>query len=172
MKKIYSTVMMLAMMVAALSFSACSSSDDDLPDTKMDYDVIQINGVKHACYGYRSFATYVSTWDLSRHSGEVRLPCGLLSDAEKGEYDYDYLYTISLDGNEDLKKGCKLEDFDPWLELLGDWYSSYGYVSGSATVTDKRNDDYVTIKFNSFTFSDGNKSYTFDGTVQLMLDED
>ena len=102
----------------------------------------------------------------------MRLPCGLLSDAEKGEYDYDYLYTISLDGNEDLKKGSKLEDFDPWLELLGDWYSSYGYVSGSATVTDKRNDDYVTIKFNSFTFSDGNKSYTFDGTVQLMLDED
>ena len=29
MRKIYSLMMMLAMMVAALSFNACSSSDDD-----------------------------------------------------------------------------------------------------------------------------------------------
>ena len=173
MKKIYSTVMMLAMMFAALSFSACSKSDDDLPDFKNDYDVLQINGVKYACYGYRSIVTYVSTWDLSHHTGELRLPCGLLSDAEKGEYDYDYMYTIYLEGDGELKKGCKLEDFDPWFEVFGDWNSSgCDYVSGSATVTDKKNDDYVTIKFDSFTFSEGNKSYTLNGTVQLQLDED
>lgn len=37
MKKIYSTIMMLAMMVAALSFTACSSDDDnDSKETNSD----------------------------------------------------------------------------------------------------------------------------------------
>ena len=69
MKRLNLSMMMFAMMFAALSFSACSKSDDDLPDFKNDYDVLQINGVKYACYGYRSIVTYVSTWDLSHHTG-------------------------------------------------------------------------------------------------------
>ena len=35
-------------------------------------------------------------------------------------------------------------------------------------IIDKKNDDYITIKFESFAF----ESYTFNGTVQLSLDED
>ena len=35
MKKIYSTIMMLAMMVAALSFTACGDDDDDTPETSI-----------------------------------------------------------------------------------------------------------------------------------------
>ena len=75
MRKIYSLMMMLAMMVAALSFNACSSSDDDGDgiDVKMDYDVLQVNGVSYACYGYRCFVTYESTWDLM-----VRFSCLLM----------------------------------------------------------------------------------------------
>ena len=97
MKKVYSMLMMLAMMFAAFSFTACSSSDDDNGiDFKQDYDILQINGVDYACYGYRCVITYSSSWDLSKHRGDILLPCGKLSDAQKGEYDYDYMYTIYL----------------------------------------------------------------------------
>ena len=85
--------MLLAMMVAALSFTSCSK-DDDENGFSQDYDVLQVNGEKYACYGYRCFITYSSSWDLSRNRGEILLPCGKLSDAEKGEYDYDYMFCI------------------------------------------------------------------------------
>jgi hypothetical protein len=175
MKKIYSTIMMLAMMIAALSFTACggSDSDDDYADyLKNEYDILIINGEKYACFGYRSLITYQSTWDLSKHTGEIRLPCGKLSDAQKGEYDYDYAFMIKLKGNQDLKIGSKLEDFSPTFTGVDDWSGPYDYDSGSATITDKKDDKYITIKFNSFKFGSGSKSYTLDGTVQLDLDED
>ena len=172
MKQIYSTIMMLALMVAALSFTACGGDDDDDDlGLKVDYDVLQINGVDYACYGYRSFITYTSTWDLSNHSGEILLPCGNLSDAKKGEYDYDYMYSIYLEGNQDLKKGSKLENFSPEFEDVGEW-DRLSYSSGSATITDKKDDKYINVKFDSFKFGNGSKSYTLNGTVQLDLDED
>ena len=172
MKQIHSTLMMLAIMIAALSFTACGGDDEeDDFGLKVDYDVLQINGVSYACYGYRSFITYSSTWDLSNHSGEILLPCGNLSDAKKGEYDYDYMYSIYLEGNQDLKKGSKLENFSPEFEEAGIW-DTFNYASGSATITDKKDDKYITVKFDSFKFSNGSKSYTLNGTVQLDLDED
>lgn len=174
MKKLHSTIMMLAMMVAALSFTACGG--DDYEDViSQDYDVLQVNGEKYACYGYRSIITYSSSWDLSRNQGEILLPCGKLSDAEKGEYDYDYMFTIHLKGNDKLKKGSKLESYSPTFDSSGDYYSlDYGleYASGSATITDKKDDKYITIRFDSFKFGNGGKSYTLNGTVQLDWDED
>ena len=172
MKKIYSTIMVLAMMVAALGFTACGGGDDDDNKSfKQDYDVLQINGVDYACYGYRCIVTYQSTWDLSKHSGDIRLPCGYLSDAQKGEYDYEFMYLIYLKGNQDLTVGSKLEDFSPIFENLSDW-SELKYTSGSATILDKQNDKYITVNFDSFTFSNGSKSYTLNGRVQLDFDED
>ena len=57
MKKIYSTVMMLAMMVAALSLTACGGDDDGDGgyDFKQDYDVLQINGVQYAWLSLRNY---------------------------------------------------------------------------------------------------------------------
>lgn len=103
MKKLYSTIMMLAMMVAALSLTACGGDDDENggSNLKQDYDILQVNGVDYACYGYRCAVTYTSTWNITNNSGEIMLPCGNLSDAKKGEYDYDYMYIINLEGSED-----------------------------------------------------------------------
>ena len=172
MKRIYSAIMMIAMMVAAFSISACGSdSDDDDYGKKMDYDVLQINGDDYACYGYRCVITYQSSWDLSKHYGEILLPCGKLSDAQKGEYDYDYMYAIKIEGNQDLKKGSKLENYSPTFMSSGDW-DYLDYVGGSATITDKVDDRYITIKFDSFKFGQGRKTYTLNGTVQLDFDED
>ena len=166
MNKIYSIVVMLAMMVAALSFSACGGDDGD--DFKQDYDVLQINGIQYACYGYRCIVTYTSTWNSTKHSGEIMLPCGDLADAQKDVHKYSYMYTIDLKGSQDLKTGSKLENFSPIFERIGEW-KGLSYISGSASVIDMMNDRYITIKFDSFTFGSGSKSYTLNGTVQLML---
>lgn len=152
--------------------SSCSKDDDDDSNFGLDYDVIQINGESYACYGYRSIVSYQSTWSLSKHKGTIALPCGKLSDAQKGEYDYDYLHAIQLEGKEDLRVGSKLEDFAPEFGTTDDVLKTYKFVSGSATVTNKKDDDYITIKFESFKFANGSKTYTLNGTVQLMFDED
>ena len=175
MKIVYSAILLLAMMVAALSLTACGGDDDEKGGTSLDYDILQINGVNYACYGYRCMITYTSTWDLSRNRGEIQLPCGLLSDAEKGKYDYAYMFTITLEGDKRLERGSKLENYSPTFESSED-YISFGnrldYVSGSATITDKMDDKYITIRFDSFKFGNGGKSYSLNGTVQLDLKED
>ncbi len=170
MKKHFNLMAFALLAVFSLAFISCSKDNDNGEiNFKQDYDILQINGEKYACYGYRCFITYSSDWDLSTHSGTIRLPCGKLSDAKKGEYDYDFWYSIYLEGNQDLKKGSKLENFSPVFE--GD-YDMGDYISGSATITDKKDDVYITVRFDSFKFSDGSQSYTLDGTVQLDLDED
>ena len=88
MKKLYSTIMLLAIMATALGFTACGNDDEeDEINLKQDYDILQVNGVDYACYGYRCIITYSSTWNKTNHSGEILLPCGKLSDAKKGEYE-------------------------------------------------------------------------------------
>ena len=166
--------MLLAMMVAALSLTACGDDDEeDGINLKQDYDILQVNGVNYACYGYRCIITYSSSWNKSKHSGEILMPCGKLSDAKKGEYDYDYMYGIVLEGSKDLKKGSKLEDYSLWFDSSEDSYNDYEYASGSAIVADIKSDEYITINFNSFKVrnEDGN-SYVLNGTVQLDFDED
>lgn len=173
MKRIkYLFPVIVALVCAATALSSCGKDDDDNSNPLVSYDVIQINGESFACYGYRCAITYTSTWDLKTHSGDVTLPCGKLSDAQKGEYDYDYLYTIDLQGKQDLQKGSKLEDFSPTLTTVEDFMEDYAYESGSATITDKVDDEYITVKFENFKCVSGSKSYVINGTVQLDLDED
>ena len=101
------------------------------------------------------------------------MPCGKLSDAKKGEYDYDYMYGIVLEGSKDLKKGSKLEDYSLWFDSSEDSYNDYEYESGSAIVDDIKSDEYITINFNSFKVcNDDGNSYVLNGTVQLDFDED
>ena len=174
MKKLYSTIMMLAMMIAALSLTACGGDDDNNDiNLKQDYDILQVNGVDYACYGYRCIITYSSTWNKTKNSGKILLPCGKLSDAKKGEYDYDYMYGIKLEGSKDLKKGTKLEEYSLQFDSSEDYYHKYNYTSGSATVAEIRSDEYITIKFDSFMVSNKEgDSYVLNGTVQLDFDED
>jgi len=83
------------------------------------------------------------------------------------------MYGIKLEGSKDLKKGSKLEDYSLKFDSSEDYYHNYYFTSGSATVADIRNDEYITIKFDSFMVSnkDGN-SYVLNGTVQLDFDVD
>ena len=167
MKKV---LMLFAMLVATLVLTACGGNDADSGDYDFSqpYDVLQINGVKHACYGYRSASTYSSLWNSTKHCGRIMLPCGDLTDAQNAAKRYSYFYDIRLKGNQDLRIGSKLEDFNLKFEKVGET-RRYPYISGSATVMDKVDDKYITIKFDSFSFDNGSKSYTLNGTVQLQL---
>lgn len=163
---------MLAMTVATLCFTACGGDDDGDngnggTNFNQVYDELRINGVKYACYGYRSAITYSSSWDSSIHCGEIVLPCGKISDAQEGKYNYDYMYTIFLEGNQNLNIGSKLENYSPKIEDLSKMNSLFNYVSGSATIIDKKDDKYITVRFDDFTF----KNYTLNGTVQLLFEE-
>lgn len=160
-------VMVLASCGGDNGGSSSSSGGYSYPTTI--YDVLDINGAKYACYGYRSPVTFESAWNLTTHSGKLRLPCGTLAKAESGTHDYDYMFYIHLKGNKDLGKGSKLEDFSPKFEPVSE--GEINYVSGFATVTDKKNNDYITIKFESFKFGSGSKTYILNGTVQLMIGE-
>jgi len=169
--------LLFAMMAVMLSCAFVSCGGDDDNDNgysnKMDYDILNINGKDYACYGYRCIITYTTLWDLKTHTGVINIPCGELSDAKKGEYDYDYLYGLYLEGSDDLKTGSKLEDFNPELsssEFVGSKNATY--QSGSARVVAKSDDAYITVKFENFKLSNGKNTYTFTGTVQLDLDED
>lgn len=167
MKKLSSILMLAMMFVAALSFTSCGGGDSDGGGSGgMLYDVLEVNNTKYACFGYKSWVTYSSKWNLSTHSGTLRMPCGLLSLAEKGEYDYCYMYEINLNGTKNLAKGSKLEDFSPNIEYV--WQKT-NYASGSATVIDIT-DRYITIRYDSFKFGSGSGSYTLNGTVQLDLE--
>ena len=53
------------------------------------------------------------------------------------------------------------------LDVIASW-DEEDYVGGSATIIEKKDDKYITIKFDSFTF----ESHTLNGTVQLSFDED
>ncbi len=165
----YLYLFVLIILSVSTLFTSCDKDGYSL-NLDIKYDVLQINGKGYACFGNHSLITYSSDWDLSRHCGTIRLPCGNLSDAEKGEWDYDYMFEIYLEGKENLKKGSKLEHFSPEFEQYGK--ETCEYVSGSATIVNKKDDDYITVKFESFSFSSGNSSYVLDGTVTLSLDED
>ncbi len=159
--------MVFAAVIAVLGFSACSVNDEEASFSN-EYDLLQINGVDCACYGYRCGLTYESEWNMEQREGEILLPCTTLTNTSSGDYDFNYLYTIYLNGNRDLKKGCKLEDFNARLENTDNW-EVVNYESGTATVIEKIDNKYITISFDQFKFGEGGNSFTLNGTVQLSL---
>ncbi len=103
----------LFLIVAALFSTAMvlSSCSDDDHDNNQEYDVIKINGESYACYGHRSLVgTYETVWNLSSHKGTLTLPCDKLSDAQKGEYEIEYMFDIWLKGDQDLKKRKQIRE--------------------------------------------------------------
>lgn len=155
-----------------MSIAACGGSDDEEDGSwSYKYGKLNVNGKDYACYGLYMPITYSSTWEDNTLS--IRLPLGELSDAQKGEYDYDYMYVITCSGGRKPSTGTDLSNYND----VSVWYSgnalysddSY-YESGSAVVKEVY-DGGITIEFKDFSFS-GDNTYVFNGTVKLDYDID
>ena len=91
MKKVYSTIMMLAMMVAALSFTACGSSSDDDEidggDDENEYFQISINGeaIDNVRWGGGSWFAYYEP--ISKNGMDVYFYGGMSGQIMISEYD-------------------------------------------------------------------------------------
>ena len=73
MKKLYSTIMLLAMMVAALSFTACGDDDDDFDDYSLigTWECVKVEGwakknTVHTYLQLRKDGTYILINDHGR----------------------------------------------------------------------------------------------------------
>ena len=162
--------MAFAMMaVFSLTLVSCGD-DDDEPSISFKYDQITINGKSYACYGYGMPITYRTTWDGETLS--VLLPLGELSDAQKDEFDYDYMISIDCENGSKPTTGTDLANYSVSVSGVLDDYVNATYESGSAIVKSVKDDDYITIEFKNFKCKAGSESYTFNGTVKLDYDVD
>lgn len=158
MKKLYSTIMLLAMMVAALSFTACGDDDEDeiegggssstifsitIDGEKSEYD-------KH----YLDNMNLTGRWEeneilIGTYKGDFRLlfPSEITFSS----------FTVGYDSFED----------DAVKFNLG--LRSCTYASGSATViaNDGKN---MRIRFNNYKFTwNTSHEIIFDGTLNIVL---
>ncbi|MCH5311688.1 MAG: hypothetical protein J1E57_07025 [Prevotella sp.] len=169
MKKIYSTLMMLAMMVAALGFTACSSDDDGDAEGGND-DIaltITVDGQKHEfsreiVEGMDGFATWES------HNGKNYLRIGTWSMPADLQFYYPYgivpatFFSVGYDNFENDATDIKLVSAA----------SNYcDYVSGSATVI-KNDGKRMVVKFSNykFTWNNGTRSIMYDGALTFALE--
>ena len=163
--------MMFAMMaVFCLSFVSCGDDDEDEP-ASFKYGQININGKTYACYGYGMPITYSSSWNDGILS--IDLPLGELTDAKKGEYDYDYMIGILCEGRKP-SAGTNLADYSEIdITIAIDRLEYAIYESGSAIVKSVSDDNYITIEFKNFKCKASSTStYTLNGTVKLDYDVD
>ena len=175
MKKYLSLMAFAMVAVFSLTFISCGNDDDDEPSS--DYDQIEINGTK-----YDVFTTSLVWTDLVSIYGE---------DMMRGLYGDDYLdenkaifviahlngdcYTFDYTCPYEPKKGdviSNMKNFVMEPDITGQAKDiEYSYVSGTAKITDTNvSKELITIQFNNLKFKHGDKTYTFNGTLQFPYD--
>lgn len=186
MKK-YLYLLMVAVF-ATLPFSLTSCGDDDDEDTSSSvYGKLNVNSKDYACYGFGMPITYSSTWE--NNELEINLPLGELSDAQKGEYDYDYMYSITCSGGSKPTVGTNLGNYSnvSLVYMGGSSMSEASVYCGGSAIVKEVSDDAITIEFKDFTISPNGESslvvngntvvsrdetFVFNGTVKLDYDID
>ena len=167
MKKLYSTIMMLAMMIAALSLTACGGDDDDEiggdgggSSTSSTFTILQTyqNGNEEPY----TFDNEYAIKALSAEFGNLKLFERTSGSYFGLMYPRGYLYIVfpSSKYGKDLDASYFSQGFSDFGEdateiVRIDPYSAgwYGhYLSGSAKVV-KNDGKYVTITFNDYKVS-------------------
>jgi len=175
MRKIYSTVMMLAMMVAALSFTACSSSSSDDEDGgypsgstfTITYDgeknEVENTSWINPLYGNGGFdkGNYFCLENYPLGKGQIHI---IFPYSQYGENVQPSFFSV---GYSDF--GDAATDIEYITKIRSGWYGEY--VSGSAKVT-KNDGKNITINFSNYEFDveQGGKYHTFilDGSLTFQ----
>lgn len=165
MKKIYSTITMLAIMVAALSLTACGGSDDDEiggdgggSSTSSTFTIIYDDGGEQVFTHDSDIAIQslgAEFGNLERHDS----PRGSYFDIIIGTKGNFYIIFPRQKYGEDLAPsyfsvgysdfGADATDMERVIGGSG-WYGEH--ISGSAKVT-KNDGKYITINFNDYKYS-------------------
>ena len=194
MKKYYSVLVMLAMMVAALSFTACGDSDEEedgggipSPSSSM---TIRINGVEWAA-STENPPLFYGHFDGSNSTGLVFTKFTRKETTEMQHFFPDtFHFDIMMKPNVSITKGMDLAksadvvsgggntEFSISEGVLGQDGYRYGNYSskdatGSAVVVDFKEKDYFAIKFSNFkvkrivedSTDNSYETLTIDGTI-------
>lgn len=194
MKKYYSVLVMLAMMVAALSFTACGGSDDEedgggipSPSSSM---VIRINGVDWTA-STENPPLFYGHFDGSNSAGLIFTKFTRKETTEMQHFFPDtFHFDIMMKPNVSITKGMDLAksadvvnyggntEFSLSEGVLGQDGYRYGNYSskdatGSAVVVDFKEQEFFTIKFTKFKVNrikeestdNSFETLTIDGTI-------
>ena len=171
MKKVYSTIMMLAMMVVALSFTACgSSSDDDEIDGGGGSNAmftITVDGNPHEYNSeYLEWMSLMGTWESYNSATFLKIDVPSLHD------EFRFYYPSNTNPSSFFKVGYdSFENDATEICIYGSSKYKCAYASGSAKVT-KNDGKNLTVRFSKYTFTwnNGGREIMFDGTLNFVLD--
>jgi len=173
MKKQYSTIMVLAMMVAALSITACSSSSDDDEDNggggstssftiTYDGEKNEVENVEwlnpHYGNGGYNKGNYFCLEDYPLNGGQIHI---IFPYSKYGKnVPPSYFQVGYSDFGEDAT------DIEYITTSMSGWHGDY--TSGSAKVT-KNDGKYITVQFSNYSFeverSGRTHSFVLNGTL-------
>lgn len=168
MEKYRLTIAMLAMMVAALSFTACGGDDDEVDNGSGSNTVftITVDGKEHNYNsGYLEYMDLLGTWESLSNSNflSIGVP-SLLSE-------FRIYYPMNTNPSSYFKVGYdSFENDATEICLSGGSRYNCSYVKGSAKVT-KNDGKNLTVKFSKYTFTwnGGGREIIFDGTLNILL---
>ena len=175
MKKLFSTILVLATMVAALSLTACGGDDKDDDfggvDAPSSYEfAITYDGeTREYEAGYQEVYSEGAFWDSHKHYFYLGL--------HKPYGNVIIKFPSSVEAS-DFKSGNKFVGYEfQWTSYAGGIYAFDGdYIDGSATV--KSNDGKtIVVRFSNFSFylssSDSEvkrtHTMTIDGTIGFLI---
>ena len=158
MKKLYSTIMMLAMLVAALGVTACGGDDEEVDggDSFGTIFSITIDGNKH-----EYDQAYLDHWDLLGSWEGTALLIG----TDVGDFRFKFPSGTTFSS---FTTGYNSFEDDAVKITIGVTSRPCTYVSGSATVisNDGKN---MKVRFNNYKFTwNTSREIIFDGTLNIV----
>lgn len=170
--------MAFAMMaIFSLSLVSCGDDDDDDGGSSSTNNQIEINGTKYTVSnlsgGAWASVSINPNGTPSYGAGTFNIGIGSGNSGEIYTFGWNALSEPKV--GDDLTK--MLSEMDEDMAKLMDGFTmdddnevEYSYSSGSAIVrATNKSDDRITIQFNNLKMVNGNRSYTFNGTVNMSF---
>lgn len=173
MKKIYSKIMMLAMMLAAFNFSACSSSSDDNGSDNgggakgnSSLTLTTAEGTKYVLLSYHQ--AFVSEGDnINGNLADDATIFWYMTPQDSWSPQYVHILLGKQMSISDFPKGYDLGEPTISFGIIRSYENEYDYDSGSIKVTNNDGKSF-TLEFNHYKASKSSSaSITINGTLYV-----
>ena len=153
MKKLYSTIMLLAMMVAALSLTACGGDDDEdgggsISTSSSTIKMVSSKGGEFVIENREGYSIGENRGNLSERG---HIWCFLREKDGNSTSGYFRIVLGSVKSINDFPVGLDLGELDMNFATQGDYnhYNKFNYASGSISVI-ANNGKSFTLKFDNY----------------------